>query len=117
MTGEIRAWTMQLRDGAEAAYDAAHADIWPELVEQMRRDGICRFHLFRSGLTVFAVQERKGAFPRGDTVPSVVTEKWWQAMASLMVTDQKGQPVRTFLDEVFNLDRAAPGTENKHCQV
>ncbi len=104
MTTQLRAWTMRLRDGAEAAYDAAHANIWPEMVEQMRLDGICRFHLFRAGQTVFAVQERVGSLPRDGAAPSEVTKKWWRAMEPLMVTDANGQPVRNFLEEVFNLE-------------
>ena len=101
MTVFRRAWTMQLREGAEDAYDAAHAAIWPELAEQMVADGIRRFHLFRSGLTVFAVQERLRPFPDADARPSEVTAKWWQIMAPLMVTDAVGRPSRTELKEVF----------------
>ena len=103
MTIYRRAWTMQLKDGAEAAYDAAHAAIWPELTEQMIRDGILRFHLFREGLTVFAVQERSRPFPTGDIKPNDVTRKWWQSMQPLMVTEETGQPLRTELKEVFSL--------------
>lgn len=103
MTVYRRAWTMQLREGAEDAYDAAHAAIWPELAEQMIVDGICRFHLFRSGLTVFALQERSQPFPDADAQPSAVTAKWWQSMAPLMLTDATGRPCRTELKEVFDL--------------
>lgn len=38
--------TMRLREGAEEAYDAAHAAIWRELAEQIFADGTCRFHFF-----------------------------------------------------------------------
>ena len=102
---------MQLRDGAEAEYDAAHAAVWPELAEQMLADGICRFHLFRSGPTVFAVQERRDPFPEAGALPSELTVKWWQAMARLMITDPSGRPVRTDLKEVFNLEEALPRLE------
>lgn len=103
MTIYRRAWTMQLKDGAEAAYDDAHAAVWPELTEQMIRDGICRFFLFRTGLTVFAVQERSHPFPDGEMKPKDVTRKWWQSMQPLMVTDETGRPLRTDLKEVFSL--------------
>lgn len=111
MTVYRRAWTMQLRDGAEADYDAAHAAVWPELAEQMIADGICRFHLFRSGLTVFAVQERSRPFPGPDMPPSDVTRKWWHAMARLMVTDPSGRPIRTELKEIFSLEPGLLPTE------
>ena len=104
MTVYRRAWTMRLSEGAEEAYDAAHAAIWPELAEQMVADGICRFHLFRSGLMVFAVQERSRPFPGAEAQPSEVTAKWWHRMAPLMETDPTGRPVRTELKEVFALE-------------
>jgi L-rhamnose mutarotase len=111
MTVYRRAWTMQLRDGAEAEYDSAHSAVWQELTEQMQAEGICRFQLFRAGLTVFAVQERLRPFPEADAPPSEVTRKWWQTMARLMVTDHAGRPVRTDLKEVFDLEKAMPGQE------
>ncbi len=104
MTLYRRAWTMQLRAGAEDAYDAAHAAVWPELTRQMVADGIHRFHLFRSGLTIFAVQERLHPFPPETAEPSEVSRRWWQAMARLMVTDDRGRPDKTVLKEVFTLD-------------
>lgn len=111
MTVYRRAWTMQLREGAEAEYDAAHASVWQELTEQMVADGISRFLLFRSGLTVFAVQERLGPFPEAGALPSALTKKWWQTMARLMVTDATGRPVRADLKEVFDLEKAMPHLE------
>jgi len=109
MTVYRRAWTMQLKQGSEQKYDEAHAAVWPELTDQMIEDGICRFHLFRSGLTVFAVQERARPFSQ-DTKTSEVTRKWWRSMEPLMVTDATGQPHRTELKEVFALEpRHEPG--------
>ncbi len=111
MTVHRRAWTMQLNEGAEAAYDAAHAAVWPELKAQMQASGIRTFLLFRSGATVFAVQERTGPFPSAGTPPSEVTTRWWREMARLMVTDAAGQPVRTELTEVFSLTDAVAERE------
>lgn len=101
-----RAWSMRLREGAEPAYDRAHAAVWPELVEQMAAEGISRFHLFRAGTTVFALQERCRPFPPDDASPSDVTLRWWQEMAALMITDEAGRPARTELREVFALTTA-----------
>ena len=111
MTVYRRAWTMELKPGAEAAYDAAHADVWPELVAQMRADGIARFWLFRAGLTVFAVQERTRPFPARATPPSEITRRWWKDMAPLMVTDETLRPKQTELREVFSLGGATPSAE------
>ena len=106
-----RAWTMRLHTGAEADYDKAHAEIWPDLLRQMKADGVLSFLLFRSGLTVFAVQERALPFPSPLDPPSEITARWWREMARLMVTDDAGRPVRTELREVFSLNDSLPQTE------
>lgn len=100
-----RAWTMQLYEGAEAAYDAAHAQIWPEMREQMKASGIVRFFLYRSGTTIFAFQERNHPFTSTTAPPSDITLQWWREMAPLMQTSgEDKQPVHTLLHEVFALD-------------
>ena len=101
-----RAWTMELLEGAEAAYDAAHASIWPELTAQMAQSHIVRFFLYRSGRTVFAFQERSRPFPQSNhTEPSEITALWWREMAPLMLTEgPEHRPVHTDLREVFALD-------------
>ncbi|MBV7396854.1 L-rhamnose mutarotase [Mameliella sediminis] len=105
MTLYRRAWTMQLREGAEAAYDDAHAAIWPELKAQMTASGIVRFFLYRSGRTIFAFQERDQPFGPTTVPPSDVTVRWWRTMAPLMVTEGANhRPVHHTLREVFALD-------------
>ena len=111
MTLYRRAWTMQLREGAEAAYDAAHAAVWPELRAQMAESGIVRFFLYRSGRTVFAFQERTRPFGQTAAPPSEVTARWWREMAPLMETEGPDlQPGHTDLREVFALDTIKEAT-------
>lgn len=109
MTAYRRAWTMRLREGAEEAYDAAHAAVWPELTAQMARAGISRYVLYRSGTTVFAFQERTSPFPARDAAPNETTARWWQEMAPLMITDADNRPVHTELREIFALDPKEQG--------
>ncbi len=106
-----RAWTMQLKPHTEARYDAAHAAIWPELTQQMRDDGVSRFHLFRRDLTVFAFQERLQPFPDRTSAASAITRRWWDDMACLMVTDEANRPLQSELQEVFSLTHPAPPEE------
>lgn len=105
MTTFRRAWTMQLREGAEAAYDAAHASMWPEMRDQMRANGIVRFYLYRSGQTIFAFQERDRPFGPNNVPPSELTARWWRDMAPLMETDGKyHHPVQHEMREVFTFE-------------
>ncbi|WP_193143311.1 MULTISPECIES: L-rhamnose mutarotase [unclassified Meridianimarinicoccus] len=103
MTLHRRAWTMRLKDGAEAAYDKAHAAVWPELLDQMTASGIRQFHLFRTGTTIFAFQERDRPFPAPGAPASETTTRWWNEMAQLMVTDADGRPEHYPLKPVFSL--------------
>jgi len=49
---------MHLKPGNEAIYKQKHDEIWPELLELMRRQGIRNYSIYRHGLTVLAEQER-----------------------------------------------------------
>lgn len=108
MTAHRRAWRMRLRPGAEAAYDAAHAAVWPELLAEMHANGIAIFRIFRDGGDIFAYQERTAPFPAPGAEPSETMRRWWREMEPLMVTDMDGRPVQRMLTEVFDLDAAGP---------
>lgn len=112
MTLYRRAWTMQLNEGAEAAYENAHAEIWPELRAQMAESGILRFFLYRSGTTIFAFQERNRPFPASNhAAPSGLSARWWREMAPLMRTEGPDhRPIHTDLREVFALDATTETT-------
>ena len=43
----------RLKPGMEEPYDAAHADVWPELLAAQREAGIKRWLIFRDGLDIF----------------------------------------------------------------
>lgn len=43
----------RLKPGMEAEYDAAHAAVWPELLDAIRAAGVTRWLIFRDGLDLF----------------------------------------------------------------
>lgn len=101
---------MMLRNGGEEAYDRAHAALWPEMINEMRAGGVEIFVIYRTGLEVFAFQQRNTPFPGPDSKPSRTMECWWQEMQPLMETDCNGRPVREMLSEVFVLEEERTGT-------
>ncbi|WP_306257850.1 L-rhamnose mutarotase [Pararhizobium sp. IMCC21322] len=105
MTDYRQAWRMRLRGGSEAAYDRAHAQVWPELIAEMRAAGVETFAIYRYGPEVFAFQQRKTPFPGVDIEPTQTMLRWWRMMEPLMISDNEGRPVRDMLSEVFVLDR------------
>ncbi len=48
------AWMMKLKPGNEAIYKRKHDEIWPEMLENMKRDGVRTFSIYRNGLDLFA---------------------------------------------------------------
>jgi L-rhamnose mutarotase len=42
-----------LRPGAEEDYDRLHRDVWPQVLEAIKRVGITRWLIFRDGLDLF----------------------------------------------------------------
>lgn len=50
-------YTFDILPGTEAEYEAAHANIWPEVVEAMHEAGIENYTLFRRGTHVIAYGE------------------------------------------------------------
>ena len=43
------AFQLRLRPGAEAAYDAAHRSVWPEMLALLKQAGIFEYSIFRRG--------------------------------------------------------------------
>ena len=43
----------RLKPGMEAAYDAAHAAVWPDLLQAQRDAGFIRWLIYRDGLDIF----------------------------------------------------------------
>lgn len=51
------AWVLEVQPGFEEEYKKRHDEIWPELVEEIRRAGQRNYTIFRHGLTLFGTFE------------------------------------------------------------
>ena len=97
------AWVMKLKPGEAASYKKKHDEIWPELVELIRRDGIRNYSIFRHGLTLFAYYEHDGPSPRGGPRDEI-RRRWHEWMAPHMETEADLRPAVEEVEEVFHLD-------------
>lgn len=95
------AWVMKLKPGCEAAYKKAHDELWPEMAELLRKDGIRNYSIYRHGLLLFAYNERDAAPGGGKPDPDSIIWKWWAAMAPLMETNPDTSPVAEPVEEMF----------------
>ncbi|MBC7740517.1 MAG: L-rhamnose mutarotase [Candidatus Saccharibacteria bacterium] len=97
------AWVMKLKPGNETIYKQKHDEIWPEMLELMRRDGTHNFSIYRYGLLLFAYQERD-AFAKTDRPVDPIVWKWWEMMAPCMETNPDFSPWAEPLEEMFHAD-------------
>lgn len=98
-----QAWVMRLKPGMEAEYKRRHDEIWPELADLIRSQGIRTYSIYRHGLTLFAYLERDTPPPAGAPVEPVVW-RWWESMAPLMETNADFSPVQEPVEEMFHIE-------------
>jgi len=96
-----QAWVMKLKPGHEAIYKKKHDEIWPEMVAQMKRDGVRNYSIYRHGLLLFAYLERDAALAGGKPGPESIVWKWWADMAPHMETNPDSSPVVEPVEEMF----------------
>jgi L-rhamnose mutarotase len=97
------AWVMKLKPGCETIYKQKHDEIWPEMLERMRRDGVRTYSIYRYGLLLFAYQERDTEAP-APGMPDATLLRWWQMMAPYMETNPDQSPVRESVEEMFHFE-------------
>jgi L-rhamnose mutarotase len=91
---------MRLKPGCEAIYKAKHDQIWPELLEMLKGQGIVRYAIYRDGLDLFAHLEATEPQAPGESVDPVVL-RWWDMMAEFMETNDDNSPRTWPLEEMF----------------
>jgi L-rhamnose mutarotase len=100
------AFILRLREGAAEEYDRAHREIWPEMIEMLKRGGIREYSIFRRGNLLFLTLEAvdfESAFSQFDTEP--VNLRWQAALGHLFEPHEDLQPGERFpmMEEVFYL--------------
>ncbi len=78
------AWVLEVRPGYEEEYKKRHDDIWPEMLEALRKAGIRNYNIFRYGLTLIGTfetddLEKTIAFLKDDPVNA----RWGASMAPI----------------------------------
>ncbi|MGD1886186.1 MAG: L-rhamnose mutarotase [Cohaesibacteraceae bacterium] len=51
------AWVLEVRPGYEEEYKKRHDEIWPDMLEALKKAGISNYNIFRHGLTLFGYFE------------------------------------------------------------
>ena len=75
----------RLKPGMEERYEAAHAAVWPEVLEGIRRAGVGSWLIFRDGLDLFHFidcEDYERAI--GEFARDPVNQRWQAEMAPMM---------------------------------
>ena len=100
---------LRIFPGTEAEYDRRHAEIWPELVDEIRESGLRNFSGFRRGTDVWYYTEAEPATsPTAFAVhgPKPANQRWNHYFRDVIaqITDDSGNLL--WYDKVFESDGA-----------
>ena len=79
------AWVLEVRPGYEEEYKRRHDEIWPDMLDALRKAGIRNYNIFRHGLTLFGYFETDDLeAARTALAKDEVNAKWAEWMAPIM---------------------------------
>ncbi|MGB5943964.1 MAG: L-rhamnose mutarotase [Leeuwenhoekiella sp.] len=98
-----KAFKMKLNQGQKDLYVKRHKEIWPELEELLRVNGVGEYSIFFDDEThtLFAFQKISGTAGSQSLSDHPIVVKWWRFMADIMEVNPDCSPVSTELEEVF----------------
>ncbi|WP_020527735.1 L-rhamnose mutarotase [Flexithrix dorotheae] len=99
------AFKMKLHEGMKEEYEKRHNEIWPELRQLLKDNGIEEYHIFLDEETniLFAFQTVSGDSNSQDLGNTEIVKKWWAYMKDIMETNPDNSPVSVELEKVFTL--------------
>ncbi len=97
------AFKMKLNSGQKDAYKKRHDELWPELKQLLKNNGVSEYSIFldEETCTLFAFQKISGEGGSQDLANNEIVKKWWDFMADIMETNSDNSPVSIPLEEVF----------------
>jgi len=105
---ETVAFRMTMNAGEAAEYRRRHAEIWPDLVQELRARGVTDYRIFLDPESdaLFAVMTRRIDHTLSTLPDTPVMRGWWAMMADIMATHPDQSPVQVDLSPVFELPEA-----------
>ena len=100
-------WTMRVRPDKLGEYKARHREVWPEMLEALRRTGWSNYSLFLDddGLLIGYLETEDFAAAQAAMDATDVNARWQAEMTPFF--DLRGRPPDqgfVLLDEYFHLD-------------
>lgn len=100
------AWVLEVRPGYEEEYKRRHDEIWPEMLEALRKAGFRNYNIFRHGLTLFGYFECDDIEELNRKIAAdPVNARWQEWMAPIMKIDVDSRTGAAFLlPQQFHMD-------------
>ncbi len=101
-----KASIMKLYEGYENEYKKRHDEIWPEMVEMLKKYGAKNYSIFLDKKTnnLFAYVEIEDSELWDKTAETKICKEWWKYMKDIMYSNSDNSPVSEEIMEVFHLD-------------
>jgi len=87
-------------------YKERHDNLWPELHDLLKDNGISEYSIFFDEETniLFAFQKQTGKKGSQDLVQNMIVKEWWESLVGMMETNPDSSPVTKILEEVFYME-------------
>jgi L-rhamnose mutarotase len=97
---------MKLLPGCGEEYKKRHSEIWPELANLLKKEGVGNYSIFldEETNTLFAYQEQVGENSSQDLGNTDIVQKWWKYMSDIMEANPDNSPVTIPLEHVFFME-------------
>ena len=76
----------RLKPGSEEKYEQVHREVWPVVLETLKKAGVHNYSIFREGLDLFAYFELPDDLEKMESIYNEMGEciQWEQLMAPMM---------------------------------
>ncbi len=99
-----RAFTLTLKPGALAEYRERHDQIWPELVAEIKAQGIAEMTSFEADPVIFYYSEIQDEEAWDRLWATPLHDRWGEGFQHLMAMNDDGTPASGELREIFHLE-------------
>lgn len=101
-----KAFVMTVYPDKHDEYEKKHNEIWPEMVNELRRHGARNYSIFldKESSKLFGYIEIEDEETWGKMDSTKINQKWWDFMEPIMETHSDNSPVSKELKEVFHMD-------------
>lgn len=102
-----KGFVMMVYPDKHEEYEKRHNEIWPEMVEALRKHGVINYSIFLQKETsqLFGYLEIEDEEKWSKMATTEINQRWWSFMEPVMETNADKSPVSIDMKEVFYLGK------------